>query len=157
MKAIQWSILIGLLTVSGSAWSDTTVAATAPTHLPATIEVFTTWDQRPAGRKAVSTDTGAQIRVFVLDGIHRLEAQLSQDLPADERSAEREVLRRLRALDEDWQLRVKASAEALMRAMELGVERYPAIVFDETWVVYGVTDLRTAMAHYHHWRDRHWP
>lgn len=157
MQAIQSLILIGLLSVSCSALGDTTVAAAAPTDLPASIEVFTSLDQPPTGLKAVSADARSEIRVFVLDCIHRLEAKLSQDLPADGRLAEREVLRRLQVLDKDWQLRVKASAEALMRAKDLGVERYPAIVFDGTLVAYGVTDLPTAIAQYGQWHDRHWP
>lgn len=157
MQAVQRSILIGLFSVSCSALGVTTVAAAVPTDLPASIEVFTTLDQQPTGLKALSADARWEMRVFVLDGIHRLEAKLSQDLPADGRLAEREVLRRLQALDKDWQLRIKASAEALMRAMELGVERYPAIVFDEALVAYGVTDLPAAIAQYRQWRDRHWP
>jgi len=33
------------------------------------------------------------------------------------------------------------------------VDRYPAIVFDGQAVVYGVTDVETALAHYQKWRQ----
>ena len=47
---------------------------------------------------------------------------------------------------------MQASATALAKAMQYGVDRYPAIVFDGQAVVYGVTDLKAALVHYQMWR-----
>ena len=136
-----------LLVVFGGALIATASALSEPVSR-ATIELFTTADQWPDGLNLVPADARVDIRVYLIDGIRRLEADLSRDLPVDVRQAEREVLRRLQALDKDRSNRVKASAEALLRAIELSVDRYPAVVFDGTFVAYGTTDLKDALAAY---------
>ena len=146
MRTLRLVIFIGIFVPSWCTAETITRSVSAP--LPRSIEAFTTEGDRPTqapGQKV------AEVRVLVLDGIRQLEATLSDGLPADPAMAEREVLKRLQRLDGDWQARAKASAEALIRAQELGVERYPAIVFDERWVLYGLTDLAAAMAHYRRW------
>ncbi|MCB1718714.1 MAG: DUF1525 domain-containing protein, partial [Candidatus Competibacteraceae bacterium] len=42
---------------------------------------------------------------------------------------------------------------AELRARELGIDRYPAVVFDSQFVVYGLTDLPAALAHYRRWQQ----
>ena len=37
--------------------------------------------------------------------------------------------------------------------MQYGIDRIPAIVFDSQAVVYGVTDLSAALAHYQAWQS----
>ena len=123
-------------------------AAAVSQPVSPTIEVFTTGDQWPGDLIPVPAKVQLDIRIRLIDGIRQLEANLSRNLPADSRAAEREVLRRLQALDENRSNRVKASAEALLRATELGVDRYPAIVLDGKFVAYGTTDLKDAMAAY---------
>jgi len=46
----------------------------------------------------------------------------------------------------------KDAAIGLAKAMQYGVDRYPAIVVNGTAVVYGVTDLVDAAARYETWR-----
>ena len=136
-----------LLVLFGGALIATASAVSEPVSRT-TIEVFTTADQRPDDLNLLSVNAQVNIRVHLIDGIRWLEADLSRDLPADARGAAREVLRRLQALDEDRKDRVKASAEALLRAIALGVDRYPAIVFDGKFVAYGTTDLEDALGAY---------
>ena len=50
------------------------------------------------------------------------------------------------------QNKMQMAAHGLAKAMQYGVDRYPAIVFDGQAVVYGVTDVQTAIAHYRAWR-----
>ncbi|MCP4040978.1 MAG: DUF1525 domain-containing protein, partial [Gammaproteobacteria bacterium] len=38
------------------------------------------------------------------------------------------------------------------KAMQYGVDRIPAIVFDGKVVVYGMTNLKAALDHYRTWR-----
>ena len=134
-----------------------TAAAVAEVS-PSRVEIFTAsdepaWDLQEVPASLKDTD----IRVYWLDGIHRLEAELSQRLPADAHSAERAVLERLQHLDKDRRERVAESALALARAVHLGIDRYPAIVIDEQWVLYGLTDLSAAVTLYRRWQASHRP
>jgi integrating conjugative element protein (TIGR03757 family) len=147
MRTLRQFIFIAIFMASWCIAAEP-IARSVSAPLPTNIEAFTTQDDRPT--QAPSQNL-AEVRVLVLDGIRELEATLSDGLPLDPAMAEREVLKRLRRLEGDWHARVKSSAEALMRAQELGVERHPAIVFDERWVVYGLTDLGAAIAHYRRW------
>lgn len=149
---LQRPLLISILAVSCSVFGDSTIAESAATSL-ASIEVFATRDQGSTRPEGLSSDR-ATVRVWVLDGIDRLETTLSHALPTDRQRAERDVLNRLRTLDEDWQRSANHSAQALLRAMELGLDRYPAVVFDESFVAYGLTDLGTATMHYRRWQAR---
>ena len=47
---------------------------------------------------------------------------------------------------------VQNAAVGLAKAMQYGIDRYPAIVFDGKAVVYGLTDLNSALDHYRTWR-----
>lgn len=149
MRTLRQFIFIGIFVPSWCIAAEPTIARTASGALPSSVEVFTTQNGRPTRRPS---QMQAEVRVFVLDGIQQLETKLSHSLPANRAMAQRVVLNRLQRLDREWQKSVKASAEALMRAQELGVQRYPAIVFNERWVVYGLTDLDAAIVHYHGWR-----
>jgi integrating conjugative element protein (TIGR03757 family) len=40
----------------------------------------------------------------------------------------------------------------LVQAMQYGIDRYPAIVFDGKAVVYGITDVRAATQRYQQWQ-----
>lgn len=113
-----------------------------------TVEVFTTAGLDPSDLPSFSTAAGVEIRVYRIDAIRQLEADLSRNLPVDARAAEREVLRRLRFLDAARKNDIQTSAEALLRAQELGIDRYPAIVVDGKFVAYGITDLESALAAY---------
>ena len=44
------------------------------------------------------------------------------------------------------------AATSLATAVQYGLEKYPAIVFDGELIVYGLTDLSTALMHYRRWR-----
>ena len=56
-------------------------------------------------------------------------------------------------LELTWVLTCNA-AKGLMRALQYGINRYPAIVFDGQAVVYGVTDIETAARLYDHWMEQ---
>jgi integrating conjugative element protein (TIGR03757 family) len=44
----------------------------------------------------------------------------------------------------------------LAKAMQYGIDRYPTIVFDGKYVVYGVANVREALQQYRKWQeDRH--
>ncbi|PLY13899.1 MAG: TIGR03757 family integrating conjugative element protein [Sedimenticola sp.] len=122
---------------------------------PYLLEIFTTTDAPIAGeaginRQALSGEK--EFHVYELDGIRRTEAKLSEGLPADPEQSKRVVLQRFQQLSEEDRTRIQRAAMGLAKATQYGVDRYPAIVFDGQAVVYGVTDVQTALAHYRTWR-----
>lgn len=94
--------------------------------------------------------SGASIRYFTIDAQARLDEALSKDLPADPEQARAIALKRIQALDRPGLAQeLTESFEGLLLAQRYGVNRYPAIVFDEgKSVVYGVADLPEAVRLY---------
>lgn len=121
-------------------------AAAGAGEAVAAVEVFT--DSQSPVVNAESTLT-----VYVVDGIARLQQDLSRDLPSDPAQAKAVVLTRLQQQNTPNH-ELGNAAQGLLRAQQYGLERYPAIVFDGRAVVYGVTDLHTAQQHYEQWRER---
>ena len=118
------------------------------------VEVFTTTDRGVQWEPLVGTKEDRQINlhIFELDGIQQSEARLSNNLPADPKQSKQVALQRIQQLDEQATAAVQNAAVGLAKAMQYGVDRYPAIVFDGEVVVYGLTDLSTALDHYRIWR-----
>ncbi len=122
---------------------------------PQLVEVFTTADSPIAGEEGINKQKARgekEFHVYELDGIRRTEAKLSEGLPADPEQSKRVVLQRFQQLSEEYRARMQHAATGLAKAMQYGVDRYPAIVFDGQAVIYGVTDVQIALAHYRTWR-----
>ncbi|MEQ5803571.1 TIGR03757 family integrating conjugative element protein [Halomonas sp. H10-9-1] len=103
------------------------------------IEVFTI-----AGEPAVNVPSG--VAVIELDASGRLDAELSQDLPADPELAE--AMMRERMATPEWQEMADRYADSylgLVRAWQLGVEKVPAVVIDGRHVIYGQPDVAKAL------------
>ena len=103
------------------------------------VEVFTT-----AGEPAVNVPSG--VAVIELDAPGRLDAELSQDLPADPDVAA--ALMRERMSTPDWQETADRYADSylgLARAWQLGLEKVPAVVIDGRYVIYGQPDVAEAL------------
>lgn len=107
----------------------------------------------------VYTDTahpapaGQNAPVVVLDALDHIFSQHHQ-LPADPVQAERmarEIL--ASAAFRQMQLQLVKAAEGLKNAWALGLEKYPAVVFDDKYVVYGTTDVAVATQHLNAWRE----
>ena len=116
-----------------------------------TIEVFTA-SGIPIAKDFKAGYNSGTAYVYEIDGIKRIEAKLSEGLPADAGRSKRVVLQRFQQLREEDHARMQHAAMGLAKAMQYGVDRYPAIVFDGQAVVYGVTDVQTAITHYQTWR-----
>ena len=142
---VQFFWLVSLVLFAGTTFAD-------PPHV---IEVFTS-----AQYPVVETDAtgagshlqGPVITVYEIDGIQFVERDLSLNLPVEPQPSKQIALQRIQNLDEQTRSRMKASATALAKAMQYGIDRYPAIVFDGQAVVYGVTDLQVALAHHESWQ-----
>lgn len=115
------------------------------------IEVFTTseWAVSSADHERLRTAT---VAIYAVDGLDRFQSALSEGLPADPEAAKAETLRRVQQLDDVHLAPAKNAAIGLAKAVQYGVDRHPAIVFDERVVVYGVTDLVEALDRYDAWQ-----
>jgi integrating conjugative element protein (TIGR03757 family) len=111
---------------------------------PQTIELFV--DSTFPEIKAVKNAT-----VYRLDRIHVFQENLSRNLPSDPDDAKTLVLQRFQGMDRQLSRDLENAAKGLVKAMNYGIDRYPAVVFDGRAVVYGVTDLDAAADHYRQW------
>jgi len=103
------------------------------------VEVFT-----DRAHPISHTEAFAEVRVVRIDGLVLAQEYLSEDLPADEDAAAKQVNARLAARP-DLKDQMMAAGEGLAMAhLQYQLDRYPAIVFDGTAVIYGVTDLAVA-------------
>lgn len=130
-------------------------AATAfsPVHAEAPAErlrldVFTTEDRPVHGvTEFLKHHPGATLHVHWMDDIERLEAELSLDLSTNPDKARRQAVERLQGLSKERQEQLEETAKGLALAMQLGIERVPAVVIDQDRVIYGMTDLAAALQH----------
>ena len=123
-----------------------TVRVAEPLH----IDVITTASHRVRlGR--LENDPALQITVAEVDSIAQFERALSAQRPAEPEGAQREVLRRLAALQLASVPSLQRAAMGLALASELGIDRTPAIVFDRAAVVFGQVDGEDALRRYRAW------
>ncbi|TNE77779.1 MAG: TIGR03757 family integrating conjugative element protein [Gammaproteobacteria bacterium] len=107
----------------------------------------------------VFTDSSLQIvsgsehtTVYLIDRIYKLQEELSIDLPADPESAKSLALQRFQRMDTQLSRELENAAKGLVQAMQYGIYRYPAIVFDGQAVVYGLSDIHAATQLYQRWQ-----
>ncbi|KGD66131.1 hypothetical protein Y5S_00603 [Alcanivorax nanhaiticus] len=92
------------------------------------------------------------ITVYHIDRIDRLQQELSKDLPANPEAAKQTALHRFQRMDNKLSHELENAANGLVQAMQYGIDRYPAMVFDGKAVVYGITDIRAATQRYRQWQ-----
>ena len=110
---------------------------------PPRIEVFTSHAFPFSGLADVGAD---DVAIYRLDGLAALETALSVDLPADPEAARAEALRRLGDIDAAQVAHAREAAEGLVRAAEYGISRYPAVMIDGRYLIYGVTHVPEALS-----------
>ncbi|MFP4161529.1 MAG: TIGR03757 family integrating conjugative element protein [Ectothiorhodospira sp.] len=125
--------------------------------VPERMEVFVAPEQarQVSGQGAIEAQyPGLRIQMFDLGAAERFEDRLSEGLSADPDTARAQVQQRLQAMGPEIEARMRQAFGGLVRADQLGIDRLPAIVFEDGQaVVYGVTVLPTAVSHYRRWRD----
>jgi len=114
--------------------------------LPTRIEVITT-PEAPVDIEVPGLDL--PVTVYDLNAPERLEARLSAGLPADSEAAIPMAKARIAGASRE---ELQSAYSGLVQALQCGITRYPAIVFDGKAVVYGVADLAQALAYYQAWR-----
>lgn len=120
------------------------------------VEAFTTTDQVVRGKSIAGNKEAHQhidVQIYELDGIQRFEAKLSKDLTVDHARSKQVVLQRIQQLTKVDSAIIQHATIGLAKAMQYGIDRYPAIIFDGKAVVYGVTDIGDAFRRYQQWRE----
>ncbi|MEJ5209422.1 DUF1525 domain-containing protein [Denitratimonas sp. CY0512] len=128
-----------------------TTRAIAPDDLlPGRIRLFVS-DQAPmqvSDRLAqVLEEAGVTVDVHHVDELAKAEAALNASLPKDMAEAEALMKRRIAdgmALDQE----VQRGWLNVMMVRQFQIQRVPAVVFDDSQVVYGEYDLERALRHY---------
>ena len=120
------------------------------------VEVFTSAEidvtnRIPSG--AIDEPPAVETEVFQIDGLERFEEELSRGLPFESEVAKAEALNRISELTSARLETIRHAALGLIKARQYGLDRYPAMVFDYEAVVYGVTDVGSALRHYQQWRS----
>ncbi|MEE4220305.1 TIGR03757 family integrating conjugative element protein [Pseudomonas viridiflava] len=99
----------------------------------------------------VQVPSGA--RLILLDDSERLEAKLSEGLPADPQRAVAIMQQRLRSSDaQRLQQDLVAAQQNVVDAWTVGVTKIPAVVVDRKYVVYGETDVDSATQRIARWK-----
>ncbi|TRN85615.1 TIGR03757 family integrating conjugative element protein [Pseudomonas syringae] len=95
----------------------------------------------------------AHVRLILLDESERLEAKLSEGLPANQQKAIAIIQQRLKSNDAQRLQRDLALAQQnLVDAWSMGVTKVPAVVVDRKFVVYGETNATAAEYRIAQWR-----
>lgn len=103
----------------------------------------------------VTGNPGPDVTVILLDAPDRLQSGLFGPLPADPAQSEQQARAVISSPAFQQRQQDLAGAYAgLTRAWSLGVEKYPAVVFDDKWVVYGTTDVGVATQQLTAWKER---
>lgn len=149
-RFVAWGTLVFVI-LAGKVVHAAELAAVTPQ----VIEVFTSSDLPITGGAVISPAPGrptADLQIYNLDGIQRVEAKLSEGLTADPEQSKRVVLQRFQQLQEEDRAQMQRAAMGLAEAMQYGIDRYPAIVFDGEVAIYGVTDIDEALHRYQQWQ-----
>ena len=112
------------------------ISLTVGAQQPVKTEVFT------LSTIAMTNTSGATI--YYVDGISQIQNFLSAGLPKEPAAAQAIAKERWGTLGRQGNQRLQNAGVGLGRAVQLGINRAPAIVFDDRAVVYGVTDVAYA-------------
>ncbi|MCS3404377.1 TIGR03757 family integrating conjugative element protein [Pantoea sp. B566] len=104
----------------------------------------------------VTGELSPDVTVTELDAPDRLQAELFGPLSANPAQAGQQARAVIAspAFRQNQQA-LAASYAGVAHAWSLGLEKVPAVVFDDKWVVYGTTDVAAARAKLDAWREKH--
>lgn len=94
------------------------------------------------------------VLVQILENVHTLEQSLFPALSESPAKAEQQA--RMRMKQPDWQeqeARLSRAYQALTDAHALGIQKVPAVVFNDKYVIYGTTDAWLAQQMVDTWRE----
>ena len=103
----------------------------------------------------VTGELSPDVTVTELDAPDRLQSQIFGQLSVNPGQAEQQARAAIAspAFRQNQQA-LAASYAGVAHAWSLGLEKVPAVVFDDKWVVYGTTDVAAARAKLDAWREK---
>ena len=100
------------------------------------------------------TTPSPDIPIVYLDAPDRMQSEMFGQLPADAAQAEKQAREILASPDfKARQQQLAGAYQGVMKAWSIGLKKYPAVVFDDKWVVYGTTDVDVATHQLNAWRE----
>ncbi|MEB6535931.1 TIGR03757 family integrating conjugative element protein [Pantoea stewartii] len=103
----------------------------------------------------VSGELSPDVTVTGLDAPDRLQSQIFGQLSVNPGQAEQQARAVITSPSfRQNQQALAASYAGVAHAWSLGLEKVPAVVFDDKWVVYGTTDVAAARAKLDAWREK---
>lgn len=95
-----------------------------------------------------------ELSVYDINAVDHFEAKINKILPGDELKAKQAIEEYIaRTGREVFEQEAIQAYQGLMAVVRYELKKYPAIVFDETSVIYGVTDLDDALKRYSAWKS----
>lgn len=94
------------------------------------------------------------IPVVYLDAPERLQIDIFGSLSTDPVQAENQARGVIASAEfKERQQQWVTAYQGVMKAWSLGLDKYPAVVFDDQFVVYGTTDVDTALQQIGRWKE----
>ncbi|HFD11909.1 MAG TPA: TIGR03757 family integrating conjugative element protein [Crenotrichaceae bacterium] len=97
---------------------------------------------------------GINVHIYDLNAGKRIEQELAQGLTGPDQHARQQLKQHIAAIGrKQFETRLQDAFRALIQSVAYQLDRYPAVVFNQgEAVVYGVTDLTTALGYYQRWK-----
>ncbi len=105
------------------------------------IEVF-------ANSSMLITPKGTDAKIYWMDGIARMGDELSKGLPKTEKEAMAYMAEKRPAIEQKYRPHIANAGRGITLGMKYGIEKIPAIVINQESVIYGLTDVNEAIAHF---------
>ncbi len=117
-------------------------AQTSRTAIPIrSIEVF-------ANSAMLITPKGTDAKIYWMDGIARMGDEISKGLPKTQKEAEQYLAAKRPAIEQRYRPQIANAGQGITLGLKYGIEKIPAIVINQESVIYGLTDVNEALAHY---------
>lgn len=105
------------------------------------IEVF-------ANSAMLIKSQGTDAKIYRMDGIARMGDEISKGLPNNQKDAMAYMASKRQAIEQKYQPQIANAGKGITLGMKYGIEKIPAIVINQESVIYGLTDVNEALAHY---------
>ncbi|WP_162846528.1 TIGR03757 family integrating conjugative element protein [Corticibacter populi] len=93
-----------------------------------------------AGQAAQRT----QLQIFRVDDVQLIEEEINVGVPASEAAAMAHLQRQEAAIRRKYQARIQQASTGMSRAIAYRLSRIPAVVINQKFVLYGITDIDAA-------------
>jgi integrating conjugative element protein (TIGR03757 family) len=131
-------------------------SAIAQPHFPSNIVVVKNSQTQLIQSESIEQflqSNAVDLRVYGIDAVGQFESDISKLLPGDESKARQVLEEYINRIGRDvFEQEAIRAYQGIMAVVRYELEKYPAIVFDDESVIYGVTDLGEALNRYDAWK-----